>query len=289
MSVRVVHTVSELRRLLAPLRRAERVIGLVPTMGALHAGHARLIEMARGECGCVVVSIFVNSIQFNDQRDFQIYPRALATDVEMCEALGASVVFAPPEEEMYPGQQASFVEVTGLTEHLCGRFRPGHFRGVATVVLKLLNIVQPDRAYFGEKDAQQLAVIRRMVRDLDVPVTIVGVPTVREPDGLALSSRNQRLSPDERLAAPVLYQALQLVQKRIAGGVRDADRIAQEAQDALDGQPGMRVEYLEIVDPETMQPVTRIERPVLVAGAVWLGSTRLIDNLLCAPGPNGEN
>jgi pantoate--beta-alanine ligase len=285
VSVRVVQTISAVRR----LRRQETILGLVPTMGALHAGHARLIETARQECGSVVVSIFVNPIQFNDQRDFQLYPRDLAVDVEMCEALGADAVFAPPVEELYPGPQASFVEVTGLTEHLCGQFRPGHFRGVATVVLKLLNIVQADRAYFGEKDAQQLAVIRRMVRDLDVPVTIVGVPTVREPDGLALSSRNQRLSPDERLVAPVLYQALQLVQRRIAGGVRDPDRIAQEAVDLVAGQPGTRIEYLEIVDPQTLHPVARIEGPVLAAAAVWLGSTRLIDNLLCIPEMNGDD
>jgi pantoate--beta-alanine ligase len=280
VSVRVVQTISAVRH----FRRQVTILGLVPTMGALHAGHARLIETAREECGSVVVSIFVNPTQFNDQRDFQLYPRDLTVDVELCETLGVDVVFAPPVEELYPGPQASFVEVAGLTGHLCGPFRPGHFRGVATVVLKLLNIVQPDRAYFGEKDAQQLAVIRRMVRDLDVPVTIVGVPTVREPDGLALSSRNQRLSAEERLAAPVLYQALQLVQQRIAGGARDPGEIGQQALGVIEGQPGMRVEYLEIVDPQTLQPLARIEGPALAAAAVWLGSTRLIDNVQCNPG-----
>jgi pantoate--beta-alanine ligase len=289
VSVQVVGAVSGLRQALSPIRRRGMIIGLAPTMGALHAGHARLIETARAECGAVVVSIFVNPIQFNDPRDFQLYPRDLAADVKICDALGADIVFAPPVEEMYPGPQMSFVEVTRLTEHLCGRFRPGHFRGVATVVLKLLNIVQPDRAYFGEKDAQQLAVIRRMVRDLAVPVTIIGVPTVREPDGLALSSRNQRLSPEERRIAPALYQALLLVRRRIAGGARDPDRIKQEAREVLAGQPGMSVEYLEIVDPETMQPAGRIEGPVLAAAAVWLGATRLIDNMQCSPGETCED
>lgn len=283
MSLSVVATIDGMRRTLAPLRREGKVIGLVPTMGALHAGHGRLMELARRETDCAVVSVFVNPTQFNDQQDYAKYPRTLPRDVEFCQALGAELVFAPDAAEMYPQPATSFVEVTGVSERLCGEFRPGHFRGVATVVAKLFHIVQPDRAYFGEKDAQQLAVIRRMVRDLDIPVTVVGVPTVREPDGLALSSRNQRLSPEERSLAPAVYRTLQRIRSRIADGAGDPREIRQDAVAELERVPGMRVEYLEIVDPEEMRPVGRIEGPVLAAAAVWLGSTRLIDNQLCAP------
>jgi pantoate--beta-alanine ligase len=189
---------------------------------------------------------------------------------------------------MYPEEQKAFVEVRDVSEGLCGAFRPGHFRGVATVVLKLLNIVQPHRAYFGEKDAQQLAVVRKMVLDLNVPVEIVAVPTVREADGLALSSRNQRLSPEERRIAPMLFQALLVAQKYIAAGERDPAVVKAAAAAVLARQPAMRLEYLEIVDPEQMRPVEHITAPVRVAAAVWLGSTRLIDNLLCEPGSSAE-
>ncbi|MEK7408887.1 MAG: pantoate--beta-alanine ligase [Acidobacteriota bacterium] len=279
--MQLIQTVAGLRDALAPVRRSGASVGLAPTMGALHAGHGRLIELARQETGCVVVSIFVNPIQFNQKDDYERYPRDLARDLEFCRARGVDVVFVPEISEMYPSPQRTFVEVERLTEHLCGRFRPGHFRGVATVVMKLLNIVQPDRAYFGEKDAQQLAVIRRMVRDLDVPVEIVPVATVREPDGLALSSRNQRLSAAERRVAPALYQVLQRAGERIAAGVTDVQAVKMEALAAIEGLPGLRVEYLEFVDPEDMQPVERIAGPVRVMAAVWVGATRLIDNVLC--------
>jgi pantoate--beta-alanine ligase len=278
MSIQVVHTIAELRKTLAEIRHAGKSIGFVPTMGALHAGHGRLIERAVRECDCVVVSLFVNPIQFNDQKDYAVYPRTLETDANICSVIGADIVFAPSESEMYPHPLRSFVEVAGLTERLCGEFRPGHFRGVATVVMKLLQIVQPERAYFGEKDAQQLAMIRRMVRDLDVPVTISAVPTVREPDGLALSSRNQRLSAEERRVAPIFYEALKVARSRIECGLRDPEEVKREALEVLQ-HPGVRVEYLEIVDPEEMQPVNCIEGSVLVAGAIWIGSTRLIDNV----------
>ena len=225
MNVQLMHSVAEMRQALSAVRRSGTVVGLVPTMGALHAGHGRLIEAAAGECGYVVVSIFVNPIQFNDQQDYARYPQTLSTDIEFCQARGAHAVFAPSAAEMYPHPQSSFVEVTGVSERLCGEFRPGHFRGVATVVLKLFSIVQPERAYFGEKDAQQLAVIQRMVRDLNVPVQVVGVPTVREPDGLALSSRNQRLSQEERRIAPALYRALELAARRIAMGERRPEKV----------------------------------------------------------------
>jgi pantoate--beta-alanine ligase len=265
------------------MRRAGATIGLVPTMGALHAGHGRLIEQARQESGCVVVSIFINPIQFDQKDDYTRYPRTLAADLEFCQARSVDVVFAPAVEEIYPHPQRTFVEVTGVTEHLCGQFRPGHFRGVATVVLKLFNIVQPDRAYFGEKDAQQLAVIRHMVRELNLPVTIVEVATVREADGLAVSSRNQRLSPEQRRVATRLFQALQVAEKRIASGASSPEEIKREALALLHHEPQLRVEYLEIVDPDEMQPVDRIAGPVRVAAAVWIGATRLIDNLLCKP------
>ena len=284
MTAQVISSIQELRRTLAPIRTTGRTIGLVPTMGALHAGHGRLIETARRENGCVVVSLFVNPIQFDRNEDYDRYPRPLSNDVEFCSRLGVDFVFAPSTEEMYPRPQRAFVEVTGVTDHLCGRFRPGHFRGVATVVLKLLNIVQPDRAYFGEKDAQQLTVIRRLAADLNVPATIVEVPTVREADGLALSSRNRHLSPEERRIAPALSRALETARGLIAAGETRASAVKLEALRAVNEQPGIRVEYLEIVDPEDMQPVEDISGPVRVAGAIWIGKTRLIDNVLCAPG-----
>lgn len=280
MSTRLIHAIAELRAALTEVRRTGRIIGCVPTMGSLHAGHGRLIGKARGECECVVVSIFVNPIQFNQKEDYDKYPRTLSTDLAFCEARGVDFVFAPSEAEMYPRPLRTFVEVTVVSERLCGEFRPGHFRGVATVVSKLLNIVQPDRAYFGEKDAQQLAVIRRMVDDLNMPVAITPVPTVREPDGLALSSRNQRLSPEERCVATVLYKALQTAERLIAAGADRASEIKQQALAVFEQTPQVRVEYLEIVDAEEMQPVERITGPVRVAGAVWLGGTRLIDNVL---------
>ena len=284
MKLQVVHSIEELRRALAPIRNARRSIGLVPTMGALHAGHGRLIETARRESACVVVSIFVNPIQFDRSDDYSRYPRTLPNDVEFCDARGVDIVFAPTVEEMYPGVQRAFVEVNDIGEHLCGQFRPGHFRGVATVVLKLLNIVQPGRAYFGEKDTQQVAVIRQMVKELNVQVDIIHVPPEPEPDGLALSSRNAYLTAEERRVAPVLYRALLAAGILISTGATSADEIKQEALRLFDAYPEVRVEYLEIVTPGDMQPVEQIIGPVRVAGAVWIGKTRLIDNVLCTPG-----
>ncbi len=283
MTVRLLHSVADFQRILDPIRRAGDTVGLVPTMGALHAGHGWLLDTARRECACVVTSVFVNPIQFDRGDDYDRYPRSLATDAEFCGTHGVDIVFAPSAAEMYPRTQLAFVEVTRVTDHLCGQFRPGHFRGVATVVLKLLNIVAPSRAYFGEKDAQQLAVIRRMVRDLNVPVTIVEVPTVRDADGLALSSRNQHLNVRERQIAPVLIRALRSSQRLISDGGTRADEIKREASRGFAEHPEVRVEYLEIVDPEEMQPVDSILGPVRVAGAIWIGKTRLIDNVLCIP------
>jgi pantoate--beta-alanine ligase len=282
MHALILRYIEEVRSALAVRRRAGAGIGLVPTMGALHAGHLRLIEQSVRETACTVVSVFVNPIQFNDAGDYQKYPRSLDEDARLCGNAGAEFVYAPANEEMYPRPQRTFVDVEGVSAHLCGAFRPGHFRGVATVVLKLFNIVQPDIAYFGEKDAQQLAVIRRMASDLNLPLRIVGVPIVRESDGLAMSSRNRHLSAAERRVAPALYRSLLRARARIAGGMSDPGQVSREAVSDMERQ-GLRVEYLEIVDPDSIQPVDRIVGPVLVACAVWLGSTRLIDNVVCAP------
>ena len=277
--MRAVQTVKQIRESLNLPRKSSQAIGLVPTMGALHAGHVKLIETARNECGFVVVSIFVNPLQFGPSEDYAKYPTALPADLEICRRNGADLVFAPSVDEMYPVPQLTLTDVSRVSEHLCGASRPGHFRGVATVVLKLFNIVQPDRAYFGEKDLQQLAVIRRMVRDLNVPVEIVGVPTVRESDGLALSSRNRYLNPEQRKVAPALYRALEEASKHVRAGERDAAIVREAGLRVLHQEPSIQVEYVEIVEPEEMQPVVRIERPVRIAGAIWIGSTRLIDNL----------
>src|SRR2546426_2213343 len=278
--VRAVQTVKEIREALKPVRSSGQVIGLVPTMGALHAGHEKLIQTARKECGVVVVSIFVNPLQFGPKEDYARYPRPLEADLEVCRRNGVDLVFAPSADEMYPLPQLAFTEVTRVSEGLCGAFRPGHFRGVATVVLKLFNIVQPDRAYFGEKDMQQLAMIRRMVTDLNLAIEIVGVATVREADGLAISSRNQYLSAAERKAAPVLYRALQDAANRIRSGERDARKIRQAGIAVLGNEPLVRLEYFEIADPDEMQPVSGISGPVRIAAAIWIGSTRLIDNVM---------
>lgn len=282
MSVELADSIAAVRARLAPLRREGKAIGLVPTMGALHAGHVELIRRARRECDCVVVSIFVNPIQFDRKDDFERYPRPVADDMRVCGQEGVDVVFAPNAGEMYPRPQRSFVEVEALTDHLCGKFRPGHFRGVATVVAKLFSIVQPDRAYFGEKDAQQLAVIRRMVADLNLPLVIVEVPTVRESDGLAISSRNVYLNAGQRRSAVVLYQALTAAREQVARGQREAAAVKQEALAVLACHPDVKVEYFEIVDSDELQPVERIERSVRIAAAVWVGTTRLIDNVLAA-------
>jgi pantoate--beta-alanine ligase len=283
MALELVTEISGLRAGLAGRRKRGERIGLVPTMGALHAGHGGLIKLARAQNQCVVVSIFVNPIQFNQASDYEKYPRTLDDDLEFCRARGVDFVFSPEIAEMYPQPQLAHVEVERVSELLCGRFRPGHFRGVATVVAKLFNLVQPDRAYFGEKDAQQLAVIRRMTKDLDFPIEIVEVPTVREPDGLALSSRNLRLTPEQRAQAVAIYMSLKLAESSIAAGVRDPREVCSEATEQLVRMPELQVEYFEVVDPEEMQPVEQIRGPVRVAAAVWAGSTRLIDNLLCRP------
>jgi pantoate--beta-alanine ligase len=283
MNAEVVDSIAVLRERLSAIRRSGASIGLVPTMGALHAGHARLIEQARSDGQSVTVSIFVNPLQFDREDDLRRYPRTLDADRQLCCTLGVEFVFAPPVEEMYPARPSCTVDVGRLADHLCGPYRPGHFRGMATIVLKLFDIVQPDRAYFGQKDAQQLAIIRRLVSDFNVPVQIVGVPTVREPDGLAMSSRNRRLGPAERALAAVLYRALREADRQISTGAKDVHFVKAKATAEIPQDGSLRLEYLEVVDPTTLQPVDRIAEPVLVAGALWVGSTRLIDNVLSIP------
>lgn len=279
MAVTVVDAIQAVRDALAPPRQSGRLIGLVPTMGALHAGHASLMQRARRECGYVAVTIFVNPLQFDRADDLAAYPRALAADLALCDSLGVDLVFTAAPQEIYPDTPVCTVDPGSIADHLCGQYRPGHFRGVATVVMKLLQIAQPAAAYFGEKDAQQLAVIRRMVLDLDVPVRIVAVPTVREADGLALSSRNQRLDERERRLAPALYDALRHAAAAIGEGVFDVDEVKRRARMRIPDVAGVRLEYLEVVDPATFQPIARVSGAAVVAGALWVGTTRLIDNV----------
>jgi len=280
----VVSTVAATRAAVAAARRQDQTVGLVPTMGALHAGHASLIGAARRECGYVVVSIFVNPTQFGPREDFARYPRPLEQDLALCANEGVDLVFTPEAEEMYPPGYCTFVDVKGLGDVLCGLSRPGHFRGVATVVLKLLNIVQPDSAYFGQKDAQQVRILQQMIRDLNLPVVMRMCPTVREPDGLALSSRNQYLDPLQRRQAPVLHTALEEAKVLIGAGERNAGRIRQALEAQLAKAAGANVDYVAVVDFATLSPLRKLHGQVLLALAVHFGSTRLIDNVLVTLG-----
>jgi pantoate--beta-alanine ligase len=279
----VLQGIAECKSVAAGIRWQD-ALGLVPTMGLLHDGHGALLGEARRRCSIVLASIFVNPIQFDQRSDLDLYPRLLDDDIAFCQAHGVDYVFAPSEAEMYPQTQHAFVDVEELSEHLCGRHRPGHFRGVATVVVKLFQIVQPRFAFFGEKDYQQLTIVRCLVRELNVPLEVVAVPTVREPDGLAMSSRNRRLSPEERALAPSLYGALLAAQKAIAAGETRTDEITKQATRILH-RPEIRIEYFDLVDPGTLRPVEVVDAPVRAAAAVWIGNTRLIDNVLCTPPP----
>jgi pantoate--beta-alanine ligase len=287
MALEIVRTVAEMRQRAAAARRRGLTIALVPTMGALHEGHLSLAKAARKDSkdGYVVMSIFPNPTQFGPQEDFERYPRDLAGDVQKAESEGVDLVFAPSVEEMYDKDDATFIDVGGtLTRGLCAPFRPGHFRGVATVVAKLFNIVQPDRAYFGEKDYQQLQVIKRMARDLRAPVEIVGVPTVREPDGLAMSSRNAYLSQQERKASRALNEALSAAADMIRRGNRDARAIAAAVRERIGQEPLVAVQYVEVCDADTLEPLQRIERKAVIAVAAVVGRTRLIDNVIVEGG-----
>jgi pantoate--beta-alanine ligase len=279
MNVQLTHTIPDTRRAVAVARTRGHTVGLVPTMGALHEGHASLIRYGHLECGFVAVSIFVNPTQFGPSEDFTRYPRTLPEDLALCEREGTDLVFAPEPAAVYPAAFRTYVEVTELDAYLCGPSRPGHFRGVATVVLKLLNIVQPDRAYFGQKDAQQARIIKQMVRDLDVPTEIVVGPTVREADGLAVSSRNRYLEPTQRLHATVLYKALSEVRWRVQCGDGDAAALRRLLADRVRATPGAVLDYAEIVDADTFRPIERLTGPAVAALAVKFGSTRLIDNM----------
>lgn len=272
-------TVSEVRAALDAMRVRGATIGLVPTMGALHEGHLSLIRAARGANDVVVVSIFVNPTQFGPNEDLERYPRDLDRDRVLCAKAGADLVFNPAVAEMYPDGFSTWVEVEGLTAGLCGRSRPGHFRGVCTVVTKLINICAPDRAYFGEKDAQQLAVISRMARDLDMGVEIVACPTIREADGLAMSSRNVRLTPAQRAQAPLLYRALTGAKELVQDGERDAGVLCRVMRSILAEASLGELDYLEIVRADDLTPVAAVEGDCLVAVAVRFGGTRLIDNI----------
>jgi pantoate--beta-alanine ligase len=279
VTVIVAASVTELRRLVGNARRAGLKVGFVPTMGALHAGHASLIRSARAQTDFVVVSIFVNPTQFGPNEDLTRYPRPLEADLALSTACGADLVFVPTVATVYPPDFRTCVEVMGLQDILEGASRPGHFRGVATVVLKLFNLVQPDVAWFGQKDAQQLQIIRQMVRDLDVPVEIRAGQTVREPDGLALSSRNQYLNPAQRQAATALAQALQAAADLYAGGERDGEKLQAAMVSIVRATPGAALDYAAVVDDQTLEPMTTLRGPALLALAVRFGSTRLIDNL----------
>jgi pantoate--beta-alanine ligase len=278
----LVESVAGVRGAVARAREAGLVIGLVPTMGALHDGHIRLIERCRAEAGRVAVSIFVNPTQFGPNEDFTRYPRPIEDDLARCRAAGVDLVFAPTASEIYPnGPQSAWVEVPGVSDILEGASRPGHFRGVATVVLKLFEIVRPDVAVFGQKDYQQQVVIRRMVDDLHVPVRIVTETTVREPDGLAMSSRNRYLAPPERQAATVLYEALKRARQAVLGGEVSANRVRQMMRETIESREGVRLDYAEIVDADTLGLLDQLgpgARAVALV-AVRVGSTRLIDNL----------
>jgi pantoate--beta-alanine ligase len=269
-------------------RAESRIIGLVPTMGALHAGHLSLIERARRQCSPVIASIFVNPKQFGPKEDFSKYPRTFESDSEKLERAGVDALFAPEPAEIYPERFATYVNVEGLSDKLEGRSRPGHFRGVTTVVMKLLEIVQPNLAYFGRKDAQQSRLITQMARDLNLDTEIVVCPPVREPDGLALSSRNVYLNAEERQAATVLYRSLEAAKSELASGVRDALQLQAVLQRTLGAERHARVDYREIVDAETFEPVVRVSKPCYVLLAVFIGKTRLIDNLYIEPKPSNS-
>lgn len=276
----IANTVNDLRALVGAWKKEGLRIGLAPTMGYLHEGHLSLIERAAKETDRVVVSIFVNPMQFGPNEDLGNYPRDLERDLKLCEAAGAHLVFHPEPSVMYPPDFHTKVEVPDLTRGLCGKSRPTHFVGVCTVVCKLFNIVAPDRAYFGQKDAQQLAVIRRMTRDLDIPTQIVGCPIVREADGLAKSSRNVYLRPEERVAALVLNRSLRLAENAVAKGEKDSRALTALIRSAMAEEPLVREDYIEIVDPDSMRPLPSVAGPTLVAVAAYVGKARLLDNIL---------
>jgi pantoate--beta-alanine ligase len=276
----LIHTVSWMKQVGRAARQADRPLGFIPTMGALHRGHASLVQVAQKQSSPVVVSVFVNPKQFGPNEDFQKYPRTLDSDRATLEKLGVDYLFAPPPEEIYPKGFRTSIDVEGLSNRLEGRSRPGHFQGVATVVLKLFEIVQPRFAYFGRKDAQQSRIIQQMAADLNLDTEVVVASIVREPDGLALSSRNTYLSATDRRAALALYRSLEAIQREIAAGEREAARLIVSARRVLDSESGVKVDYVEIVDAETLERVPALRARSLALLAAQVGKTRLIDNAL---------
>lgn len=276
--MKTVSSIKQIQKTLAPLRGKKR-IGLVPTMGAFHQGHLTLMRRAQRECDYVVVSLFVNPLQFGPKEDFATYPRTLTSDRKMAEEAGVDLLWTPTAEEIYPAPYRTFVEVEEITRRWEGAVRPGHFRGVATVVAKLFQVVRPDRAYFGQKDYQQTRVIHQMVKDLHLDLSIRILPTVREKDGLAMSSRNQRLSPAERAAAPILFRALKKAEALIREGIRESGPLLQEVEALIRSEPLARIDYAALCDPASLEPIERIEKEAVLLLAVKIGSVRLIDNL----------
>jgi pantoate--beta-alanine ligase len=287
--VETIRTIAWMKEYARQARAESRIVGLVPTMGALHAGHLSLIERAKQECSPVIASIFVNPKQFGPNEDFMKYPRTFESDSEKLKRAGVNFLFAPEPAEIYPHGFSTYVNVDGLSEKLEGRSRPGHFRGVATVVMKLLQIVQPNFAYFGRKDAQQSRLIMQMARDLNLDTEIVVCPPVRESDGLALSSRNVYLNAEERKAATVLYRALDAARNELAAGVRDALQLLTSLRRRLDSERLARVDYAEVVDAQSFEPIVRVNKPCFLLLAVFIGKTRLIDNLYIEPRSPGSD
>lgn len=279
--MKIISRIEEAREIVSIWRTEGLKVGFVPTMGYLHAGHESLIRRASEENDRVVVSIFVNAIQFEENHDFASYPKDLKRDAAICDAAGAQLLFNPTHEEMYPEGFSAFVDMDGLTDYLCGKSRDSHFRGVCTVLTKLFNILRADKAYFGKKDAQQVAVVKKMVKDLNFNIQIVECETIRDTDGLAKSSRNVRLSPEEREAALIISKALRTAESKIAEGATDSIEIQACIREKLATEKLARVDYVEIVDAETLKPIQKIEGKVLVAVAVFIGKTRLIDNFVC--------
>ena len=278
----VLETIEQMRFACQAAKQGGKRLGFVPTMGALHEGHLSLVRAAKTRCDMVAASIFVNPTQFGPNEDFSKYPRSFERDRELLENEGVELLFAPSVEEMYPGDAVTFVTVEGLSERLCGKSRPGHFRGVTTVVAKLFHITEPDLAFFGQKDAAQVAIVRRMARDLSLGVEIVVCPIVREADGLAMSSRNAYLNPQERKSALVLSRSLAQVKKLFEQGERRTSKLGAAGRQIFAEEPSVRLDYIEIVSPETLEPVEHITDPALVAVAAFVGGTRLIDNIVLA-------
>jgi len=278
--MKICTTIDEARDVCRAARRAGARIGLIPTMGALHGGHLSLVRAAKGQSNFVAVSIFVNPLQFGPTEDFSTYPRTFERDRDLLKHEGVDLIFAPSVAEMYPKDAVTYVNVEGLSERLDGKSRPGHFRGVTTVVAKLFHIIEPDAAFFGQKDAAQIAIIRRTVRDLNMPVEIVACPIVREPDGLAMSSRNAYLDADQRQQALALHRALSEVQQRFDQGERCVARLIEPGKQVLQREAALRLDYLEVVNPDTLEPVESVAQRALVAVAAYVGPTRLIDNVV---------